>query len=381
MKECQNKSRYGRRYFAIGCSLGAFFLILLHAQAIILLRTGDPEANTTEPAGELDGSGWQFLGDWGIFFGTVIGPKHFVTARHVGGAVGGIFKYHGESYQTTSFYEFGKVDLRVWEICGTFPEPFAPLYLSDDEEGKPLVVFGRGSTRGEGVHIQTRLGVELRGWRTGKSDHRWRWGENIVTKVYDYAELGERFQPRELQYLVVDFDREGVFNEAHLSPGDSGGPVFIEKDGEWALAGINYATDGFFNFIPEGKGFVPLLFDAGGFYIDWGQDIGWVYIRDRKEDIASSFYSTRVSNYVSLIEAVLDGSMEPKGREPWVVSASRPKGIYLSEYKQELDERNQEIRLPVSGQARFYRLLGCSDYEMTSIRVEGSSVLLHYRMR
>ena len=73
--------------------------------------------------------------------------------------------------------------------------------------------------------------------------------------------------------------------------------------------------------------------------------------------------------------------MEPKGREPWVVSASRPKGFYLSEYEQELDEGNQEIRLPVSGQTRFYRLLGCSDYEMTSIRVEGSFVVLHYRMK
>lgn len=361
--------------------MGAVLLFAFQTQAIILMRTGDPEENTTEPTGELEGSGWQYQGEWGNFLGTVIGPKHFITARHVGGAVGGFFLYHGQRYQTTAFHEFGKPDLRVWEICDTFPEPYAPLYRSDDEEGKSLVVFGRGTQRGEEFWLETRKGLELRGWRTGKGDHRWRWGENIVAKTVDFADFREDFLPGEFQVLVMDFDRDGGFNEAHVTPGDSGGSVFIENGSEWALAGINQSTDGPFNHIPDGKGFILQLFDAGGLYIKWSKELGWVYIRDREMDLATGFYSTRISNYVPLIDAVLDGLWVAKGREPWVVSASRPRGNYGSEYKQELFESLGEIRLPVSGETRFFKLLGCSDYEVTSIRVEGKVVVLRYRVK
>jgi len=42
---------------------------------VILFSTGDPEANITEPAGVLAGSGWQYQGFWGASLGTPIAPS------------------------------------------------------------------------------------------------------------------------------------------------------------------------------------------------------------------------------------------------------------------------------------------------------------------
>src|ERR1051325_7411619 len=64
---------------------GIFLLMfMVTGSAVILYRTGDPTANTTEPVGALAGSGWQYEGQFGAFLGTTISPHHFITAKHLG---------------------------------------------------------------------------------------------------------------------------------------------------------------------------------------------------------------------------------------------------------------------------------------------------------
>jgi hypothetical protein len=123
----------------------------LPARGVILWSTGDPTYNTTEPTGALAGSGWQYEGDWGSFLGTPIAPGYFITARHVGGAVGDTFSYQGVNYTTVACYDDPGSDLRIWKINGLFPT-FAPLYSCNDEMGKSLVVFGRGTQRGDPIY-------------------------------------------------------------------------------------------------------------------------------------------------------------------------------------------------------------------------------------
>src|SRR2546423_6641044 len=55
---------------------------------IIFYSTGDPAHNTTAPVGAITNSGWQYEGLWGAYLGTPIAPKYFITATHIGGAVG-----------------------------------------------------------------------------------------------------------------------------------------------------------------------------------------------------------------------------------------------------------------------------------------------------
>jgi len=59
----------------------------LVSRAVILYRTADPAANTTAPAGDLAGSGWQFEGIFGGFLGTPIAP-HAATGLALAGRAG-----------------------------------------------------------------------------------------------------------------------------------------------------------------------------------------------------------------------------------------------------------------------------------------------------
>jgi hypothetical protein len=141
----------------------------------LLLFTDDPLANTTAPTGLLQDSGWQYQGQWGSSLGTPVAATFFITAKHVGGSIGGSFLFNGVSYTTTGYSDCPSSDLRVWQVSSAFPA-YAPLYTDSDEPSKSLVVFGRGTRRGSEVSVSSNL----RGWQWGASDNVQRWGENVV---------------------------------------------------------------------------------------------------------------------------------------------------------------------------------------------------------
>src|SRR6266516_2228032 len=107
----------------------AFLLSIDSARAIIFYSTGDPTYNTTAPTGPLTNSGWQYEGIWGGFLGTPIAPKYFITAEHVFVPVGQTFVFDGVPYTTTAMYDDPDSDLRIWRICGAFPE-YAQIYTN-----------------------------------------------------------------------------------------------------------------------------------------------------------------------------------------------------------------------------------------------------------
>jgi hypothetical protein len=251
----------------------------------MLLGTGDPTANTTAPGGDLAGSGWQYQGLWGGFLGTAISPYHFITAKHVGGAEGQTFSLLDGSATYTAVERVSDSpdsDLTIWRVDQAFGA-YAPLYTGSDEVGKSLVVFGRGSQRGAEI---LNPNLELSGWRLGPSDGVVRWGENEVSSIQQGgAGLGE--------LLRMTFDDNGLPDEAGLSSGDSSGAIFIEDEGIWKLAGLNYGVDGPFNTEPTGSGYQALIFDKGGLYEKFGSL--WIEIPDQEPDIPSAFGATRIS--------------------------------------------------------------------------------------
>src|SRR5207237_8860625 len=66
---------------------------------------------------------------------TPIAPKYFITAEHVGGGVGAPFVFRGVTYTTTAAYDDASSDLRIWRICGTFPD-YAQIYTNGDERSE-----------------------------------------------------------------------------------------------------------------------------------------------------------------------------------------------------------------------------------------------------
>jgi len=263
----------------------AFLPTLATTNAIILFRTSDPTANTTEPTGTLAGTGWQYQGLFGAFLGTAIAPHFFITAQHIG-VQSNTFFYRDVNYTILRWFDDPNSDLRIYEVAEQFPG-YSPLYAKNNEPGQHLVVFGRGTQRGSEVFS----GGILRGWQWGGADAAVRWGENQVSEIVSFGSLGDM--------LYALFDSNGFPEEAHLSVGDSGGGVFLSDNGVWKLAGLNYSVDGPFATSAGGDGFLAALFDMRGFY-----GINGILITGTAP-VPSGFYASRISSKLAWIQSII----------------------------------------------------------------------------
>jgi hypothetical protein len=272
---------------------GALGISTLPVDAVILYGTSDPTANITAPTGPLAGSGWQYEGKFGGFLGTVIASNYFVTAKHIGGSVGQIFTFDGVDYTTTAVFPDPSSDLQIWQIAGTFPT-HAPIYSSDSgsEVNLGLVVFGRGTQRGNPVNVGTDS--HLGGWLWGAADAVERWGTNVIGSIFTDPGYGN--------LLRAPFDASAGANEAHLSGGDSGGAVFVfnSNTSAWELAGINLGVDGKFSTSASGTSpFNAAMFDTTGLFAQ--QDNGtWAAAPN-----PSAFYATEIAAHKGFIESVV----------------------------------------------------------------------------
>ena len=261
----------------------ALLALCSFSRAVILYSTGDPSANTTAPTGLLANSGWQYEGQFGWFLGTAISPHHFITVKHIGIA-SNVFVYQGANYTIVRWSDDPMSDLRIFEVAETLPS-YAPLYSRTDENGRSVMLIGRGTQRGDPVYSN---GI-LRGWLWGPGDGVQRWGENQVRSTRG-------------NLLYMTFDQTGGSNEAHLSSGDSGGATFINDAGVWKLAGINYAVDNGVSATPNGAVFDAALFDTRWFYDAYGQLI------TGSGPMPNGCYAIRMSDRMQWIQSILSGA-------------------------------------------------------------------------
>ncbi len=311
----------------VWCVLLALCLGAQTSRAVILFGSGDPTYNTTPPTGALQDSGWQYEGQWVGFLGTPIAPQYFVAAKHVGGSVGDVIVFNGVSYATTAYWDDASTDLRIWKVNGTFPY-YAPLYTTNNEQGKTQVVIGRGTQRGAPVEMeelqtvyttnvvnmkalkisrrdaltafpnamiqgQTMTVVTselvtnlvLKGWQNGPGDGVMRWGQNTVLACGSC--------------LVAAFTGNNGPDEAYLSNGDSSGAVFIQDNGTWKLAGINYGVDGPFATSASSAPFYGAILDERNLYV------GGTFVDDYGTPQPAYYYATRISERTAWIQSVI----------------------------------------------------------------------------
>jgi hypothetical protein len=276
----------------LGIGLSLVF-IAASTQAVILYGTGDPTANTSAPAGAFPHSGWDYEGQFGDFLGTAIAANYFITAKHIGGSVGQTFFLNNVVYTTTAVFPDPSSDLQIWQISRTFPA-YAGLYSGTPgtEVNLSLVVFGRGTQRGNAVNVGSDS--HLGGWLWGNIDHAERWGTNVVGSIQTDPTYGK--------LLRAPFDSTGGQNEAHLSTGDSGGGVFVfnGSTNQWELAGINLAVDGPFSTSSTGTSpFDAAMFDTTGLFVQNDQG-NWVTASN-----PSAFYATEIAAREGFINSVV----------------------------------------------------------------------------
>lgn len=274
------------------------------ARAVIIY--GPPGRDTSAPGDPALATRWSQVGDWGGFLGTPIAANFFLTAKHVGGTVGGSITFlDGTSYQTVARFDDPASDLSLWQISGSFdPAKIVPLYTdSTVAANAPMVIFGRGTARGDAVFGDAfGGGTEQKGWLWGAGDGGRSWGTNSLDAVVAIPGAG-------LQ-LVFSFSADQGPTEGTLSVGDSAGPVFIQQGGIWSLAGINYAVEGPYNTTDSGSGFFAALYDVGGLYATDGAG-GWTYDAPQSTAQPSYAFSTSTTARLGWIDGTVTAVPEP----------------------------------------------------------------------
>ena len=316
-------------------------VIGLPASGLIFRDGLSPAANTrTAPIGDYAGSGWQHQLRYLTSHATIISPKHFITAHHLGASQEQVTQqafFNGVGLKTFAIkgtpLRIGDSDLRVFEIWETFDD-YALLYKKSDELGKEMVVHGRGIDRGEEV--------PGRGWKWGSyATQKSRWGRNEVGGFVDV-------EGNEL--LHFDFSDVLGQDEAIVSPRDSGGGWFIKDGPIWKLAAVTFSVDASYSSsaIPSNQNrFNGVFYDAGGLYIG-SDDSEWnlIPIFGESENSSDSRfyrqtngYGSRISDHTEEIQALIDPAIEWKDLSPaekfdtWLEGA----GISLSGFSDDPD--------------------------------------------
>ncbi len=265
MLTASQRSRLWRGVVVSVVGLAGVLAVALDAQGVILYTNpddnSDPGRNTSPPSAADGLAGWNIEAQWGGFLATPIDATHFIAAKHVGLASSTI-TFQNVAYQVdpSSGVADPGSDLSIYALqSGSFPT-WATLYNSavdGSEIGKTLTVIGRGTQRGTPVYV----GSSVAGWQWGTSDGVQSWGQNVVSGLCDYYS-----SPNSLLYF--NFDPNAIANPAALSGGDSSGGDFIYCNGQWKLAGMNYALDSPWSLTGavDDPGFIADIFNAQGLY-------------------------------------------------------------------------------------------------------------------
>lgn len=167
-----------------------------------------------------------------------LGKSWVITAAHVNArdvrfeSTGAVYSRNVSSRRYIGGRDSG-IDLIVFRIEGAPDLPLYPIAKHTPEPGTEVVMIGRGRSRGAALP-----GEPSPGWTT-RSPAKMRWGTNRVDDV-GFA--------RGTWLFSLRFDRSddpaATPDEAHATPGDSGGAVFVKHGERWELAGIMVtATD------------------------------------------------------------------------------------------------------------------------------------------
>lgn len=213
-------------------------LLVAPATCALVIESDAGDANTGPPAPD---PGWANIGRRNSGYPAVyLGNGWVITALHVG--VGDVV-LGGVTHRALpeSAIRLGKgdgppaTDLVVFRIEPRPDLPALPIRPTPPEVGDRALLIGAGCNRGERTSWNGHTG-----WTWGPISTM-RWGTNRVALVGIDVPAGGNLTPG----FALRFDPGETRFESQAAVGDSGGPVFIPRNGRYELAGILIAVAGF----------------------------------------------------------------------------------------------------------------------------------------
>jgi hypothetical protein len=343
-------------------------LSLVRLEAVVVFGRGGSTRNASAPGGALANSGWQFTGHFNAFCGVPVGRSSFLTAAHVGGKVGDRFEWRGRSYRTVGSETDSASDLRLWHVSGEFAET-AIVAGQDLTVGDAVVLLGRGAERGEPILAdQGDDGPVAVGWRWGELDGRLRWGTNTIAQRIDGTRIG-LYGP----LAGCTFDGGVGDDEACISLGDSGGPMFVRRGQEWQLAAIHFAVEAAFNTVPTGGGSNGSLFDYRGLYRR--SNSGWeLEPTEGRSPVPASFFSTCVAPRRAWLTSAIARAPLP----PTLEQSPVPEGPFTPSVASVHDPQSRTFTVTASSGSTFFRLIGTAGLVILRVQIESGQAVIEY---
>jgi hypothetical protein len=226
------QQRWRRTRITLLCTA---FVVAAPAALAVLLGVGDGLGNTTPPEND---PGWDRVGspadcppqcDYSYVYlgkGWVLSySKARITSLRLG--TGEKIYEPGSAKGVRLGSRTNPVDLRLFQLVDPPDLPLLKISLKSPRQGDDVVMIGRGMSRGG-----PKVDRQMRGWGATPPAVL-RWGTNRVSN--------ERIFKRN-HLFALRFNRANSFQktefEAHAVKGDLGGPVFVEREEEWELAGV-----------------------------------------------------------------------------------------------------------------------------------------------
>ena len=280
--------------------------------AAIILVNGTESRNLTAPTGAYANSGWQLLGSWGGVLGTPIAPHFFVSAKHAGFPSDGTLHTSTGDYTVINAFSDADSDIALYQVAQTFTD-FAPIYTGNNEMTLgDAILYGNGTDRGTPLLVN---GTQ-QGWNWGAADFQRSWGTNAVSDIVDYG-------PGLSDLLILTVDQQASpSTEGAVTGWDSGGPVFVNDNDVWKLAGINYGVE---TYSLDGINSIEAtVWDTRGLYVLNGNGYDFVP-SSLTTPQPGIFGATRISSrYDSFIAPIIRTDLAATAPEPGTVALLLP---------------------------------------------------------